>query len=204
MRVGVSSMGELGPAIIADKQSVVLSWIAGDDEVGFVIKAAIALAAKTEAMLTPFHREGCNFITSSVVGVFVVTVENTLCSLGPVGRSSSSSSSSRHFVRCGCLSQVATIWTNVEKVFQFYSNDSVNRQIMIKVKKIGKCVCGHMSKRRDRLYVVSRVNGPPFRVRSLLRSHRRLRHPPCWSLLRSHSFWREVVERVGRYTPRGG
>lgn len=49
--------------------------------------------------------------------------------------------SSRHcsFVRLS-MSQVATIWTNIEKVFQFYSADSVNRWIMIKVKKIGKCV----------------------------------------------------------------
>ena len=112
-------MSELGPAIIADKQRVVLSRIAGDHEVGFIIKAAIAFAAKPEAVLTPFHREGCNFITSGIV-FFVDTEENTLCSLGPVVRSSSSSSSSSHRSSFGCLSQVATIWTNVEKAFQFY------------------------------------------------------------------------------------
>ena len=78
-------------------------------------------------------------------------------------------------------------------------------------------VCGHMSngvwshvkrvvtcQKNAETYMlclfVSRVSGPPFRVRSLLRSHRRLHPLPCWSLLRSHSFWREVVERAGRYT----
>ena len=115
MSVGVSSMSEFGPARIADKQRVVLSRIAGDDEVGFIIKSAIAFAAKPKAVLTPFHREGCNFITSGIV-IFVDTEENTLCSLGPVVRSSSSS----HRSSFGCLSQVATIWTNVEKAFQFY------------------------------------------------------------------------------------
>jgi hypothetical protein len=76
-------------------------------------------------VLTPFHGEGRNFITSSIV-VFVVTGENTLCGLGPVVRSSSS----RHlFVRV-CLSQVTTIWVKEEKAFQFYSIDSVNRRII--------------------------------------------------------------------------
>jgi hypothetical protein len=132
MSVGVSSMGELGPAIIADKQSVVLSWIAGDDEVGFIIKAALALAAESEAVLAPLHRECCNFITCSVVGVFVVvTGENSVCSLGPVVRSSSS----RHlFVRV-CLSQVTTIWVKEEKVFQFYSIDSVKWRNIKKLEK---------------------------------------------------------------------
>jgi hypothetical protein len=132
MSVGVSSMGELGPAIIADKQSVVFICVAGDDEVGFIIKAAIALTAESEAVLAPLHRECCNFITCSVVGVFVViTVENSLCSLGPVVRSSSS----RHlFVRV-CLSQVTTIWVKEEKVFQFYSIDSVKWRNIKKLEK---------------------------------------------------------------------
>jgi hypothetical protein len=150
MSVGVSSMGELGPAIIADKQSVVLSWIAGDDEVGFVIKAAIALAAKPEAVLTPFHREGCNFITSSIVFFVVVTGENSLWSLGPVVRSSSSR---LLFVR-GCLSQGAVIWVKEEKAFQFFPIDSVNRRI-IKNVEIEKYVRCHMSKKNiHRLYFV--------------------------------------------------
>jgi hypothetical protein len=64
--------------------------VAGDDEVGLIIKAALAFTAKAESVLTPFHGEGRNFITSSIV-VFVVTGENTLCGEGPVVRSSSSS-----------------------------------------------------------------------------------------------------------------
>jgi hypothetical protein len=98
---------------------------AGDDEVGLIIKAALAFTAKAESVPTPFHGEGRNFITSSIV-VFVVTGENTLCGLGPVVRSSSS----RHlFVRV-CLSQVTTIWVKEEKAFQFFPIDSVNRRII--------------------------------------------------------------------------
>ena len=83
-------------------------------------------------MIAPLHRECCNFITCSVVGVFVVvTGENTLCSLGPVVRSSSS----RHWFVRGCLSQVTTIWVKEEKVFQFYSIDSVKRRNIKKLEK---------------------------------------------------------------------
>ena len=90
----------------AHQRGVVFICISSDDEVGFIIKAAIAFTAESEAVLAPFHREGCNFITCRIVGFFVVvTGENTLCSLGPVVRSSSS----RHLFVCGCLSQGAVI-----------------------------------------------------------------------------------------------
>jgi hypothetical protein len=71
---------------VAHQHSVVVICVASDDEIGFIIKAALAFAAKSETVLAPFHREGSNFITSSIVGVFVVVVtgENTLCGLGPV------------------------------------------------------------------------------------------------------------------------
>ena len=131
----------------AHQHSVVFICIASDDEVGFIIKAAIALAAESEAVLAPLHRQCCNFITSSVVGVFiVVTGQNSLWGLGPVVRSSSS----RHlFVRV-CLSQVTTIWVDVEKVFQFYSIDSVNRRNIKKLEK-GR---SHVKKNTHRLYFV--------------------------------------------------
>ena len=73
----------VGPAINTRHQRVVFIRVAGNDEVGFIVNAAIAFTAKAESVLTPFHREGRNFITSSIV-FFVVTGENTLCSLGPV------------------------------------------------------------------------------------------------------------------------
>ena len=131
MSVG-RSFSDLPETRAAHEHSVVFICGSGDDEVGFIIKAAIALAAESESVLAPLHREGCNFITSRVVGVFVVvTGENSLCSLGPVGRSSSS----RHlFVRV-CLSQVTTIWVKEEKVFQFYSIDSVKRRNIKKLEK---------------------------------------------------------------------
>ena len=111
----------------AHQNGVVLIRVAGDDEIGFIIKAALALAAKSESVLAPFHREGRNFITSSVVGfVVVVTGQNSLCGQGPVVRSSSS----RHlFVRV-CLSQVTIIWVKEEKAFQFFPIDPVNREII--------------------------------------------------------------------------
>ncbi len=128
----------------AHQYSVVFICIAGDDEVGFIIKAAIALAAESEAVLTPIHGEGRNFITSSVVFFVVVTGENSLWSLGPVVRRSSSS---RHLFVRGCLSQGAVIWVKEEKVFQFFPIDSVNRRI-IKNVEIEKYVRCHMSKKK--------------------------------------------------------
>jgi len=82
---------------VAHQHGVVVICVAGDDEIGFIIKAALAFAAKSETVLAPFHRQGRNFITSSVVVLVIVTGENPQCGLGPVVRSSSSS---RHlFVR---------------------------------------------------------------------------------------------------------
>jgi len=114
MSVG-GSLSEVGPASIACKLRVVLSRIASNDEVGFIIKAAIAFAAKSETVYTPVHREGCNFITGGIM-FFVDTGQNTLCTMGPVV----SSSNSRHLLGRRCLSQGATIRANVEKVFQFF------------------------------------------------------------------------------------
>jgi hypothetical protein len=78
---------------VAHQHSVVVICVASDDEIGFIIKAALAFAAKSETVLAPFHRQSRNFITSSIVGVFVVVVtgENTLCGLGPVVSVGSSS-----------------------------------------------------------------------------------------------------------------
>ena len=120
------------------------------DEVGAVVKAGITVAAQAEFVLVMLLRAllFSQFEAGSVLF-------GSSCHGSSVGSSSPSRGSSRHcsFVRLS-MSQVATIWTNVEKVFQFYSADSVNRWIMIKVKKIGKCVWPHVKKRRDRLYVV--------------------------------------------------
>jgi hypothetical protein len=119
-------------ARVAHQHSVVVICVAGDDEIGFIIKAALTLAAKSETVLAPFHREGSNFITSSIVVLVIVTGENTLCGLGPVV---SVGSSSRHlFVRV-CLSQVTTIWVKEEKVFQFYSIDTVKWRNIKKLEK---------------------------------------------------------------------
>ena len=92
-------------------------------------------------------------------------------------------------------------WSHVKRVVTCQTGGHMSNG-WSHVKRVVTCQTGgHMSKNAETYMLclfASRVNGPPFRVRSLLRSHRRLRHPPCWSLLRSHSFWREVVDRAGR------
>jgi hypothetical protein len=104
MSVG-GSFSDRSETRTAHQYSVVFICIAGDDEVGFIIKAAIALAAESEAVLTPIHHEGCNFITSSIVGVFVVVVtgENTLCGLGPVVSGGVGSSQVHRSSHCLCV-----------------------------------------------------------------------------------------------------
>jgi len=69
---------------VTHEDSVVIIRVAGDDEVGLIIKATIAFTAKPETVLTPFHREGRNFITSGIVIFVVVTGENNVCGVGPV------------------------------------------------------------------------------------------------------------------------
>jgi hypothetical protein len=113
------SLSDRCEAGVAHQHGVVLICVAGDDEIGFIIKAALTLAAKPETVLAPFHREGSNFITSSVVVLVIVTGENTQCGLGPVVRSSSSSSSRHLFVRV-CLVG-AVIRRISEKAFQFFT-----------------------------------------------------------------------------------
>ena len=87
---------------VAHQRSVVLIRVASDDEIGFIIKAALAFAAKTESVLTPFHREGRNFITSSIV-FFVVTGENTLCGQVPVVLGGGGSSQVHRSSHCLCV-----------------------------------------------------------------------------------------------------
>jgi hypothetical protein len=117
------SISDRCEAGVAHQHSVVVICVASDDEIGFIIKAALALAAKSETVLAPFHREGSNFITSSIVGVFVVVVtgeNNTLCGLGPVV--SVGSSQVHRSSHCLCVWWEAVIRRISEKAFQFYSN----------------------------------------------------------------------------------
>ena len=69
------------------------------------------------------------------------------CQHRRAGGSSSSSPvvgsiSTSHCLFVLSLSQVTTIWVEVEKAFQFFSNDSVNRRIM---KKVGMVTCHRRS-----------------------------------------------------------
>jgi len=190
------SLGDVHETPVTHKHGVVFIRVAGNHEVGFIVKPAVALATKPKFVLIPFRSsKRANLFT----GVELVAANSNKSG----GSSPIVSSSCRHFVRCCCLCQVTIICLQEEKVFQFYSTDSVNWRIIKKLEKGWSHVKNAETDCMLFLFV-SRVSGPPFRVRSLLHSHRRLRPLPCWSQLRSHSFWREVVERVGRYTPRGG
>jgi len=191
------SLSDVHETLVTHKHGVVFIRVAGNHEVGFIVKPAVALATKPKFVLIPFRSSKRDNLFTGVE--LVAANSNKSGGSSPIV---SSSSSCRHFVR-RCLSQVATIWVKEEKVFQFYSTDSVKWRIIKKLEKGWSHVKNAETDCMLFLFV-SRVSGPPFRVRSLLRSHRRLRPLPCWSQLRSHSFWREVVERVGWYTPRGG
>ena len=157
--VGVAgSLRKAGETLVAPQRCVIFIRIASNNEVGIIVKPTITLAAKSESVLTPFHREGRNFITSSIV-VFVVTGGNTMCGLSPVV-----CSSSRHLFVRSCLSQGATMRIEVKKAFQFFPNDSGNRRNMKNPKKLKKRL-GHMSKNADAhcmlFLFVSHVNDHP-------------------------------------------
>ena len=74
-----------------------------------------------------------------------------------------------HRSSCLSLSQVAIIWPIDEKAFQFYSADSVNRRIMIKIGKWGVVTC-HRKKIHTPLCVLSRVTRHIYSPRTSLRS----------------------------------
>ena len=82
-----------GPGPTVDTHQYRIINTAGDDKVGFIINPAIAFVAKSKSVQVPFRGERANFITGGAV--IINTGHNTLCSKGPVVRSSSSSS---HFV----------------------------------------------------------------------------------------------------------
>ena len=102
MSVG-RSFSEPPKTLEAHQHGVVLICVAGDDEIGFIIKAALTLAAKPETVLAPFHRDGRNFITSSVVVLVIVTGENTQCGLGPVVSGGVGSSQVHRSSHCLCV-----------------------------------------------------------------------------------------------------
>ena len=81
----------VGPTVDTHQYRIINT--AGDDKVGFIINPAIAFVAKSKSVQVPFRGERANFITGGAV--IINTGHNTLCSKGPVVRSSSSSS---HFV----------------------------------------------------------------------------------------------------------
>ena len=88
---------------VAHQNGVIVICVASDDEVGFIIKAALALAAKSESVLAPFHREGRNFITSSIVFFVVTGGENTLCGQVPVVLGGGGSSQVHRSSHCLCV-----------------------------------------------------------------------------------------------------
>jgi len=129
-----------GSSVTVGSSVVVATCIAHEtgfvaDEVGTVVKAVVTAAA--QAVLVQVVLLRALFFRQFEAGS--VLLFDGSCYGSSSGSSSpvvGSKGSCRHcsFVRLS-LSEETTIWTNVEKVFQFYSADSVNRRIM---RKIGK------------------------------------------------------------------
>lgn len=95
-----SSAGGRRETPVTHKRGVVFIRVAGNNEVGFIIKPNIALATNPKSVLIPVRSKRTNLFT----GVELVTENsNKFSSLGPVvgrgGRGGSSSSSSHSVVR---------------------------------------------------------------------------------------------------------
>lgn len=103
---------------VTHQRSVVFIRIARNHKVGFIIKSAIALAAKPESVLIPFRSKRSNLLT---VRGFVTPNGNKLGSKGPVVRSSSSSSSSLVHRSSHCIWWGTTSNFNQEKYFNFFT-----------------------------------------------------------------------------------
>jgi hypothetical protein len=122
------SLGDVHETPVTHKHGVVFIRVAGNHEVGFIVKPAVALATKPKFVLIPFRSSKRDNLFT---GVELVAANSNKSG----GSSPIVSSSSRHFVRCRCLCQVTIICLQEEKVFQFYSTDSVNWRIIKKLEK---------------------------------------------------------------------
>jgi hypothetical protein len=122
------SLGDVHETPVTHKHGVVFIRVAGNHEVGFIVKPAVALATKPKFVLIPFRSSKRDNLFT---GVELVAANSNKSG----GSSPIVSSSSRHFVRCRCLCQVTIICLQEEKVFQFYSTDSVKWRIIKKLEK---------------------------------------------------------------------
>jgi len=158
-----SGLRVFGSSVTVGSSVVVAACIAHEtgevtNEVGTVVKAIVTAAAQAVFVEVVLLRT----LLFSEFEAGSVLLFGGSCYGSSSGSSSPvvGSKGSRHcsFVRLS-LSQVATIWTNVEKAFQFYSADTVNRRIMTKVKKIGKLVvvtC-HTPHKHTHIYLLKRI-----------------------------------------------
>lgn len=132
------SLGEVRETLVTYKRCVVFIRVAGNHEVGFIVKPTIAFATKSKFVLIPIR-------SSKRANLFIAAgVELVAANSNKTGGSSPVvSSSCRHFVRSfvRCLCQVTIICLKEEKAFQFYPTVSENRRII--KKKEWWC---HMSK----------------------------------------------------------
>ena len=110
----------------AHQRSVVFIRIASNHKVGFIIKSAVALAAKPESVLIPFRSKRRNLLT---VRGFVTANGDKLGSQGPVVRSSSSSSRSLVH-RSSHVSGLALHPTLIRKSISIFSHPVYIHQII--------------------------------------------------------------------------
>ena len=122
------SLGEVRETLVTYKRCVVFIRVAGNHEVGFIVKPTIAFATKSKFVLIPIR-------SSKRANLFITGVELVAANSNKTGGSSPVvSSSCRHFVRSfvRCLCQVTIICLKDEKAFQFYPTVSENRRIIKK------------------------------------------------------------------------
>jgi hypothetical protein len=89
------SLGEVRETLVTYKRCVVFIRVAGNHEVGFIVKPTIAFATKSKFVLIPIR-------SSKRANLFIAGVELVAANSNKTGGSSpvvSSSSSCRHFVR---------------------------------------------------------------------------------------------------------
>ena len=150
------SLGEVRETLVTYKRGVVFIRVAGNHEVGFIVKPTIAFATKSKFVLIPFR-------SSKRANLFITGVELVAANSNKTGGSSpvvSSSSSCRHFVRCLC--QVTIICLKEEKAFQFYPTVSENGRSS--KKKSGGVTCQKHTELVFCFFVVMVITGHMYSV----------------------------------------
>lgn len=122
--------------ITHERETVVIIKNVNTDKISAVVKSGITTA--TESVLV---------MVCLIVALFFSELDSGFVfhrrNIRTGGKSSSSPVVGSRHLFVLYLSQVTTIWIEVEKVFQFFPNDSVKDRIMKKVGRMVTCHGGH-------------------------------------------------------------